>query len=177
LKKNYAGAARNLYKALPRVKKSRRFESLNHTYMFIIKTEFARRDYEKAQKVTREFLSYAKRTGCKKYIAQGHLCQAHLKLLKKQYTHARKAAVQCKSICKRYNLKELHWQAHYILSKIGIKQRQYKKALKDLTTAQKIIDAITAKLSNSLKKIYLARQEIKDLKKEISVLKGKDING
>jgi tetratricopeptide (TPR) repeat protein len=177
LKKNYAAAARSLYKALPRVKKSRRFESLIHTYMFIIKTEFARKDYQKAQKVTREFLSYAKRTRCRKYIAQGHLFSAHVFFVKKRYAQARRAAAQCRSLCKRYNLRGLHWQAHYVLGKIGIRQKQYRTAWKDLTTAQEIINTITTELSNSLKRIYLAKMEIMDLKKEISVLKGKDING
>jgi len=177
LKKKYGPAARTLYKVLPRVKKSRRFIALIHTYIFIIKTEFAQKDYQKAEEIIKEFLSYARRTGYKKYIAQGHLFLAHAFFVKKKYAQARKAAIQCRSICKRYNLRELHWHAHYVLGKIGIRQRQYRKAWKDLTTAQKIINTITAKLSNSLKKIYLAKMEINDLEKEIGVLKGKDING
>ena len=177
LKQNFNAAARSLYKALPRVKKSRRFASLIHTYMFIIKTEFARGNYQQAGKIAKEFLSYAMRTGCRKYIAQGHLLLAQVFFVKKRYAQARKAAVKCRAICKRYNLMELYWQAHYISGKIAIAQKQFKKAWKDLAAAEDIIDTISTKLSNSLKKIYVARHEIKDLKREIKVLKEKGIYG
>ena len=103
-------------------------------------------------------------------IAQSHLLLARIYLSKGNLKEAQSNARQVLTIAEVSGMKPLLWQAHHYLGRVLLKQKQYFSAKKDLEKAEKIVNEIASRLTNELKKTYLAKEVIKDLYKDLSTV-------
>lgn len=86
-------------------------------------------------------------------------------------------ASQAQKITESCGMKELLWQAHHWLGKVFLKKKNYSLAQEELRKADQVVNTISSKLSEELRKTYLAKKEIKDLDKDLKTTKSKAKRG
>jgi tetratricopeptide (TPR) repeat protein/predicted Ser/Thr protein kinase len=132
--------------------------------------EFKRENYLEALEYAEGALNLATEKERKKDIAKSHLLLARIHGSNGNLKEAESSARQVLTIAEACGMKPLLWQAHHVLGRALLKQKQVPSAKKELEKAEKIVNEIASRLTNELKKTYLAKEEIKDLYEDLSAV-------
>ena len=86
-------------------------------------------------------------------------------------------ATEAQKIAEVSGMKEILWQAHHMVGKFYLKKKRLSFARKELRKAEQIVDAISSNLSKELRRTYLGKKEIEELRKDLKSIKSKPERG
>jgi tetratricopeptide (TPR) repeat protein len=129
--------------------------------------EIRRREELKASDTAGEVLRLASEKARIPDVAQAHLLLSHSGLLTLDLGRAESHARDAIRVAQKNGLTELLWQAHHDLGRILLKKRERSLAKMQLEKAEKIVTTIASKLDERLRKSYLSKKEIKQLRRDL----------
>jgi len=133
--------------------------------------EIRRREESKAGDTAGEALKLASEKARIPDVAQAHLLLSHIGLLALDLGRAESHGREAIRIAQKSGLRELLWQAHSGLGRVFLKKKQRSLAKIQLEEAEKVMSTIASKLDEKLRKIYLSKKEIKELRRDVRNIK------
>jgi len=171
LRSFYEDAHLDIQKGLEIAREMKEIDAIIEGLVVAAKLEIARRNDLKASQYAEEALSLAMDKGRKFDIAQAHLLLACISLSKGDLHKAESHASKAKKIAEVSGMKKLLWQAHHWLGRVFLKKKNNSLAQEELRKADQVVNRISSKLSEELRETYLAKKEIKEIYKDLNIIK------
>jgi tetratricopeptide (TPR) repeat protein/predicted Ser/Thr protein kinase len=164
---SYEDAAKHIQSSLEMARAQGEVDVILDGLVAAARLEIARNEISAARKYVEEELDLARDKNRKREIAQANLFLSRICLVEKELEEAESRSRKAIDISRNCDIKPMLWEAHHSLGKVLLKQTKHAAAKKEMEKARQIVDEIASKLGAELKKIYLARAEIKNLEEDL----------